>query len=381
MTFNSFFYPERTLQKVLFYITGVLPIFTDSKTNGIIMHADNLYGKTLTELKEIAASMGLPSYTVRQLGDWLYKKHAGSLDEMTNISKQTRKVLSEKYILHKSAPSGVQVSEDGTRKYLFPVLEDKYVESVFIPEKNRNTLCISTQVGCKMDCLFCMTGKQGFQGDLSVGEILNQVTSLPERDQVSNVVFMGMGEPLDNTDKVIKSIEIMTSDYGFGWSNSRITLSTIGMLPGLEKVLQETSCHLAISLHSPFEEERLLLMPMEKVFPAKQIIEFLKKSQVRRRRRISFEYIMFKGLNDTFRHVNGLTRLLNGLNCRINLIRFHEIPGVHLQSSTDETMIQFRDRLNQKGIVTTIRASRGRDISAACGMLSTKHNLGDQLIR
>jgi 23S rRNA (adenine2503-C2)-methyltransferase len=345
------------------------------------MHGDNLYGKTQAELKEIAASMGLPSYTVRQLSDWLYKKHAGSFDEMTNISKHTRKVLSENHVLHKSAPSGVQVSEDGTRKYLFQVLEDKYVESVFIPEKNRNTLCISTQVGCKMDCLFCLTGKQGFQGDLSVAEILNQVTSLPERDQVSNVVFMGMGEPLDNTDNVIKSVEIMTSDYGFGWSDSRITLSTIGMLPGLEKVLRETSCHLAISLHSPFEEERLLLMPSEKVFPAKQVIEFLKKSQVRRRRRISFEYIMFKDLNDTFRHVNGLTRLLNGLNCRINLIRFHEIPGVQLQSSSDETMIQFRDRLNQKGILTTIRASRGRDISAACGMLSTKYNLGDQLIR
>jgi len=345
------------------------------------MQADNLYGKNLEELKEIIASMELPSYTVSQLSDWLYKKNAGSFDEMTNISKQTRKMLSEKYILQKSPPSGVQISEDGTRKYLFRVREEKYIESVFIPEKNRNTLCLSTQVGCKMDCLFCMTGKQGFQGHLSVAEILNQVTSLPERDQVSNVVFMGMGEPLDNTENVIKSIEIMTSDYGFGWSNSRITLSTIGMLPGLERVIQDTSCHLAISLHSPFEEERLLLMPAEKVFPAKQVIEFLKKSQVRRRRRISFEYIMFKGLNDTFRHVNGLTRLLNGLNCRINLIRFHEIPGVQLQSSSDETILQFRDRLNQKGILTTIRASRGRDIAAACGMLSTMHNQGNQPIR
>jgi 23S rRNA (adenine2503-C2)-methyltransferase len=349
--------------------------------NGIIMHAENLYGKTLAELKEITTSMGLPSYTVRQLSDWLYKKHAGSIDEMTNISKQTRKVLSENYILHKSAPSGVQISEDGTRKYLFQVLEENYVESVFITEKNRNTLCISTQVGCKMDCLFCMTGKQGFQGNLSVAEILNQVTSLPERDQVSNVVYMGMGEPLDNTDNVIKSMEIMTSEYGFGWSGSRITLSTIGMLPGLEKVIHETSCHLAVSLHSPFEEERLFLMPVEKVFPAKQVIEFLKKSQIRRRRRISFEYIMFKGLNDTFRHVNGLTRLLNGLNCRINLIRFHEIPGVQLQSSSDETILEFRDRLNEKGILTTIRASRGQDIFAACGMLSTKHNRVDQAIR
>jgi 23S rRNA (adenine2503-C2)-methyltransferase len=338
------------------------------------MHADNLYGKTLAELKEITTSMGLPSFAVRQLSDWLYKKHAGSFEEMTNISKQTRKILSGNYSLHKTSPSGVQVSQDGTRKYLFQVREDKYVESVFIPEKNRNTLCISTQVGCKMNCLFCMTGKQGLQGNLSPSEILNQITSLPERDQVSNVVFMGMGEPLDNTENVIKSMEIMTSEYGFGWSGSRITLSTIGMLPGLEKIIHETSCHIAISLHSPFEEERLLLMPVEKIFPVKQVIEFLKKSQVRRRRRISFEYIMFKDLNDTSRHINGLTRLLNGLNCRINLIRFHEIPGVQLKSSSNETMLQFRDRLNEKGILATIRASRGQDIFAACGMLSTQHN-------
>jgi 23S rRNA (adenine2503-C2)-methyltransferase len=336
------------------------------------MLADNLYGKTLGEIEGITVSMGLPSYTVRQLTDWLYKKHAGSIDEMTNISKQTRKKLSENFTLQRSPPSGVQVSGDGTRKYLFQVRENKYIESVFIPENNRSTLCISTQVGCKLDCLFCMTGKQGFQGNLSSADILNQVTSLPERDQLSNVVFMGMGEPLDNTDNVIKSMEIMTSAYGFGWSASRITLSTIGMMQGLEKVIHETSCHLAISLHNPFEEERLLLMPVEKVYPIKQVIEFLKKSQVRRRRRISFEYIMFKGLNDTFRHVNGLTRLLNGLSCRINLIRFHEIPGVQLQSSSDETILQFRDRLNEKGILTTIRASRGQDIFAACGMLSTR---------
>jgi 23S rRNA (adenine2503-C2)-methyltransferase len=366
---------------VLFYFTGYLPIFTDSKTNGIIMQKENLYGKTLAELKAITASMGLPSYRVQQLSEWLYKKHAGSFDAMTNISKHIREVLSENFILHKSAPSGVQVSVDGTRKYLFQVGEGKYVESVFIPEKDRNTLCISTQVGCKMNCLFCMTGKQGFQGNLSVAEILNQVTSLPERDQVSNVVYMGMGEPLDNTDNVIKSTEIMTSDYGFGWSGSRITLSTIGMMPGLEKVFHETSCHLAISLHSPFEEERLFLMPAEKAFPIKQVIEFLKKSQARRRRRISFEYIMFKDLNDTFRHVNGLTRLLNGLNCRINLIRFHEIPGVQLQPSSNETILRFRDRLIEKGIITTIRASRGQDIFAACGMLSTMHNRSDLAIR
>jgi 23S rRNA (adenine2503-C2)-methyltransferase len=358
-----------------FLLSAISSYLHRLKENRMTKHADNLYGKTITELKEVVASMNLPAYTAGQLCNWLYKKNSGSFEEMTNISKQTRNLLTGNYMLHKSPPSGMQVSHDGTKKYLFPVRDNKYVESVFIPEKNRNTLCISTQVGCKMNCLFCMTGKQGFQGNLSVAEILNQVSSLPEKDEVSNVVFMGMGEPLDNTENVVKTTEIMSSEYGFGWSNARITLSTIGMMPGLEKVIQETRCHLAISLHNPFEEERLSLMPVERIFPARRIIEFLKESQINRRRRISFEYIMFRDLNDSFRHVNGLTRLLNGLTCRINLIRYHEIPGVPLQPSSDETIFRFRNRLVEKGIQTTIRASRGKDIFAACGMLSTRHNL------
>jgi 23S rRNA (adenine2503-C2)-methyltransferase len=338
------------------------------------MDTINIYGKTFVELKEITQSLKLPSYTNLQLSNWLYKKHAGSFDQMSNLSKQVRKSLSGNYTICKTIPSSVQVSQDGTRKYLFPVGENKYIESVYIPEKSRNTLCISSQVGCSMDCIFCMTAKQGFQGNLSAGEIVNQISSLPERDRISNVVLMGMGEPLANIENVIKSVEIMTSDYGFGWSPSRITISTIGILPGLEKLIHETQCHLAISLHSPFEEERRNLMPIETHSPLKNIIEFLKKSQIKGQRRISFEYIMFKDLNDTSRHINGLTRSLNGLKCRINLIRFHEIPGVPLQSSSEETILRFKNRLNQKGILTTIRVSRGQDIFAACGMLSTQLN-------
>ena len=340
----------------------------------------NIYGKTLSELKDIVVKLKLPGYTSVQLIDWLYKKNAGSIEQMSNLSKETRIILSENFTLTKSSPVNVQVSEDGTKKYLFAAGEKNFIETVVIPEKNRNTLCISSQVGCSMGCIFCMTGKQGFQGNLSSGEIINQISSLPERDLISNIVFMGMGEPLANTENVIKSTEIMTSDYGFGWSASRITISTIGILPGLEKVIQETHCHLAVSLHSPFEDERLYLMPVEKLFPLTRVIDFLKKSQLKRQRRVSFEYIMFKDLNDTLRHVNGLTRLLNGLKCRINLIRFHEIPGVPLQSSSDETILRFKNRLNDKGILTTIRASRGQDIFAACGMLSTRFNRGNQQI-
>lgn len=338
------------------------------------MNPVNIYGYTFSELKAVAVELNLPGYTSHQLSDWLYRKNAGSFDQMSNLSKETRRKLSDKYVLNKSLPVKVQVSEDGTKKYLFPARGNKYIESVYIPEKNRNTLCLSAQVGCKMDCVFCMTGKQGFQGNLTAGEIINQISSLPESDLLSNIVFMGMGEPLDNTENIIKSIDIMTSDYGFGWSPSRITLSTVGILPGLEKAIRETNCHLAISLHSPFTEERLNLMPVEKLFPIEKIIEYLKKGQFKRQRRISFEYIMLKNLNDSLRHINGLARLLNGLKCRINLIRFHEIPGTPLQSSSDETILRFKNRLNEKGILTTIRASRGQDIFAACGMLSTQYN-------
>jgi 23S rRNA (adenine2503-C2)-methyltransferase len=341
------------------------------------MNSSNIYGKTLSELKDIVLKLKLPGYTSVQLSDWLYKKNAGSFDQMSNLSKKTRKAISDNYTLSKSMPVKVQVSEDGTKKYLFSARENDFIETVLIPETSRNTLCISSQVGCKMNCIFCMTGKQGFQGNLSVGEILNQISSLPECDLLSNIVFMGMGEPLFNTENVIKSTEIMTSDYGFGWSASRITISTIGILPGLERIIQDTNCNIAISMHSPFEDERLKLMSIENQYAINRIIEFLKKNPVKRHRRISFEYIMFKDFNDTPRHVNGLTRILNGLKCRINLIRYHEIPGVQLQSSSDETILAFKNRLNEKGLLTTIRASRGQDIFAACGMLSTntKENL------
>jgi 23S rRNA (adenine2503-C2)-methyltransferase len=293
---------------------------------------------------------------------------------MSNLSKEVRHILDQSHKIGLSAPSEVQVSSDGTRKYLFPVKNNKFIESVYIPEEARNTLCISSQVGCKMNCLFCMTGKQGFQGNLTPGEILNQITSLPERENLTNYVFMGMGEPLANTENVLKSLDILTSDYGYALSPSRITVSTIGILPGLKQFLLHSHCHLAISLHSPFEEERIKLLPAEKMFPINRVIGFLKENQISRQQRISFEYIMFKGINDTARHVNGLTRLLNGLRCKINLIRYHPIPDVALESSSEETILWFKKKLNEKGLLTTIRASRGMDIYAACGMLSTQLN-------
>lgn len=332
----------------------------------------NLIGLSLSELQEVASALGMPSFTARQMAEWLYVKKLGSIEAMTNISKVNRDKLSQSYKIGLEPYIKVQASVDGTRKYLFKAQNGKFIEAAYIPETTRNTLCVSSQVGCKMGCLFCMTAKQGFQGQLSAGEILNQVLSLPERDTLTNIVYMGMGEPFDNLDNVLKSLEILTADWGLGMSYKKITVSTIGIIPGIERFLQESKCHLAVSLHTPFDDERQKLMPVQHVYPIRDVVDTLKGMDLGKQRRISFEYIMFRGVNDTPRHVKELCRLLNGLNCRINLIRFHPIPGTPLESSTDETIESFKNSLNAKGITTTLRASRGQDIYAACGLLSTK---------
>lgn len=331
-----------------------------------------LYGKTLDELKSIVTAEGLPSFTASQIADWLYHHHAESTDEMTNLSKKAREMLSAKYTVGLSKPERVSESADGTKKYLFPVVNNRYVEAAYIPDDDRATLCVSSQSGCKMGCLFCMTAKQGFQGNLSAGEILNQLRSIPEFKNVTNIVYMGMGEPLDNLENVLKSLEILTSKWGMGWSTKRITVSTIGLIPAMKQFLEKSNCHLAISLHTPFDDERRMLMPIQNVYPIADVVDELKKYRFSDHHRVSFEYIMFDGLNDTPRHVKELVKLLNGINCRINLIRFHPIPDSPLRTSPDERIIQFRDSLTAKGIFTTIRASRGQDIQAACGLLSTK---------
>ncbi|HON70729.1 MAG: 23S rRNA (adenine(2503)-C(2))-methyltransferase RlmN [Tenuifilum sp.] len=331
-----------------------------------------LYGKTLDELKSIVTAEGLPSFTASQIADWLYHHHAESIDEMTNLSKKAREMLSAKYTVGLSKPERVSESADGTKKYLFPVANNRFVEAAYIPDDDRATLCVSSQSGCKMGCLFCMTAKQGFQGNLSAGEILNQLRSIPEFKNVTNIVYMGMGEPLDNLENVLKSLEILTSKWGMGWSTKRITVSTIGLIPAMKQFLEKSNCHLAISLHTPFDDERRMLMPIQNVYPIADVVDELKKYRFSDHHRVSFEYIMFDGLNDTPRHVKELVKLLNGINCRINLIRFHPIPDSPLRTSPDERIIQFRDSLTAKGIFTTIRASRGQDIQAACGLLSTK---------
>jgi 23S rRNA (adenine2503-C2)-methyltransferase len=332
-----------------------------------------LIGQTLNELEALADELGMPSFTAKQIADWLYKKRIRTINAMTNLSLQWREKLNENYTIGRSDYSKVQNSADGTLKYLFPVAGNKFVESVFIPDKERATICISSQVGCKMNCLFCMTGKQKFTSQLSSAEIINQILSLPESEQLTNFVFMGMGEPLDNMDNLFKTLEILTADYGLALSPKRITVSTIGILPELKRFLDESHCHIAISLHSPYHEERLSLMPIEKAFPAERIIELIKQYDFSHQRRISFEYILFGGLNDDRRHARDLANLLSDIPCRVNLIKYHPIPGVNLPETNKDSMIPFRDYLSSHGIISTIRASRGEDILAACGMLSTNY--------
>ena len=352
-----------------------------------------LLGKNLDELKRLVTAEGLPGFTAKQIAQWLYVKKVRSIDEMTNLSKAARAKLSEKYEVGLIEYAGLQVSSDGTKKYLFPVscthrrglnlacegripeseLETSAVEAVMIPDADRATLCVSSQAGCKMGCKFCMTGRQGFHGQLSAADIISQFIAVDESDKLTNTVFMGMGEPLDNYENVMRAIEILTADWGFGWSPKRITLSTIGVIPNLKRYLDECKCHLAVSLHNPYAPERLSVMPAQGAWPVQDVIDLIKQYDFTGQRRVSFEYTMFAGFNDTKAHADALIRMLKGLECRMNLIRFHKIPDFPYETSPDVIIENFKTRLNNSGLMTTIRASRGEDILAACGMLAGQH--------
>ncbi len=341
-----------------------------------------LLGINVSELKDVAKRLGMPAFTGKQIAQWLYQKHASSIDEMTNLSKANRERLAKEYCVGLMQPIDSQHSKDGTIKYLFPVRAGAnsprstlhsplFVETVFIPDGERATLCVSSQVGCKMNCLFCQTGKQGFDGQLSAADILNQIFALPEFDRLTNIVFMGQGEPMDNLDNVLKATEILTAADTLAWSPKRITVSSVGIRGKLKRFLDESQCHVAISMHAPLHELRASLMPAEKAMPISEVVELLRQYDFTHQRRCSFEYICFAGLNDTLEHGKEIVRLVKGLECRINLIRFHAIPDVDLPASDERRMEQLRDYLTGHGVFTTIRASRGQDIFAACGLLST----------
>ena len=353
-----------------------------------------LLGKTLSELQDVALSVGLQKFAGKQLAQWLYVQRVRSIDEMTNISLKGREALKARYTVGRHAPVREAVSVDGTRKYLFAVENQKseienqkslnYIESVYIPEEDRATLCVSTQAGCKMGCRFCMTGTLGFHGQLPASEILNQIFEIDQlaitnhQSSISNLVYMGEGEPMDNLDYVLRSLEIMTAEYGCAWSPKRITVSTVG-IPNMKRFLDESECHLAVSMHNPFAMERAAIMPAEKMMSITEVVALLKQYDWTHQRRVSFEYICWAGQNDTIRHAKELLRLLKGLNCRINLIRFHEgVENIksdrHFPGSNEKQMEFLRDYLTQNGLTTTIRKSRGEDILAVCGMLVNSLN-------
>ncbi|MBR1517205.1 MAG: 23S rRNA (adenine(2503)-C(2))-methyltransferase RlmN [Bacteroidales bacterium] len=340
--------------------------------------AMSIFGSTLDELQQLCVSEGWPRFVARQLCEWMYAKRATSFDQMTNLSLKVRARLNEISSLDYNYPVDCQTSSDGTKKYLFQetaTLPDgsqatHYVEAVFIPDGDRATLCVSCQMGCKMNCSFCVTGRGGYHGSLSTAQILNQLFAIPESQRLTNVVYMGMGEPMDNYDSVLRSTQVLTSEWGLAWSPQRITVSSVGILPRLRQFINESRCHIAVSLHNPFSDERLALMPAERAFPIASVIAMLKEYDWTGQRRISFEYTMFGGLNDTLRHAEGLVDLLHGLRCRVNLIRFHASPLTPYHTSSPQTIARFQDYLNAHGITCTLRASRGEDIQAACGLLA-----------
>lgn len=328
-------------------------------------------GMTLEEMQDAVTSLGMPRFVAKQLAQWIYQKRVNDFEQMLNISKANRELLESRYCVGLYPPSKAAASEDGTVKYLFDVGDKRAVESVYIPEDDRATLCISSQKGCRMNCYFCMTGKQGFHGNLTSNQIINQVLSIPDSDKLTNVVFMGMGEPLDNLDEVLRVIAILTEPWGLAWSPKRVTVSTVGKLPELKILCEQTSVHIAVSVHNAVQEERSSMMPIERISPIDRVMETLSNYDFAHQRRLSVEYICWQWFNDDIQHAEKLRELLPDEHVRVNLIRFHPIPGIEkLRTSSDERMTYFRDYLNSKGVTCTIRRSRGEDIAAACGQLA-----------
>lgn len=353
-----------------------------AETETIKQQRKALLGCSETELKDIAVSLGLPAFVGKQVCRWLYVNHVTDIAAMTNLSKVARERLSTAYTVGASAPVDCQKSVDGTKKYLYRTAEGHYIETVYIPDGKRATLCVSSQVGCKMGCAFCMTGRQGYFASLTAGDIINQVYSLPERETLTNIVFMGQGEPFDNLDNVLRATQILTEKWGYAWSPKRITVSSVGLAKGLVRFLDESKCSLAVSLHHPFPADRSKIMPAERAYSIRDIVNVLRgydfcthghtDGESSKQRRLSFEYIVFGGMNDQIKHAEALVSLLRGLDCRVNLIRFHDIPDSPFRAAPESAMLRMRDYLTAHGVFTTIRASRGQDIFAACGLLSTK---------
>jgi len=333
-----------------------------------------------SELIEFLGSFGKERYRSIQILRWLYQKGAQSFEEMTNLSKRFRQELSQVSFISNLHPLHVEQARDGTKKFLFQLDDGNRIESVLIPDKARLTLCLSTQVGCAFGCRFCLTGKIGWKRDLMVSEILNQILAirriLPGKTSITNIVLMGMGEPLANYKNTLKAIALMAHPDAFKFSSRRITLSTVGLLPELERLAKEKiSFRLAISLNASEEETRSYLMPVNRRYPLKKILALCKKFPLRPRTRITFEYVMVEGINDSSQDANKLLRILRGIPSKVNLIPLNEAPGIPFKKPSEEKVKQFQEILMEGGLTAIVRTSKGTEISAACGQLQAKEPL------
>jgi 23S rRNA (adenine2503-C2)-methyltransferase len=333
----------------------------------------NLRDMSLEEIERFIAAHGKEKYRARQIMKWLYRQGAVSFDEMTNLAKDLRTGLAGLTRIGEPVIQTVQTSCDTTKKILFRLEDGLFIESVLIPGKNHWTICISTQAGCRMGCRFCLTGQDGLKRNLRTSEITSQITilqrALPEGPQIRNIVLMGMGEPLDNYDAVLKAIRIITSDYGLGFSNRKVTLSTCGLAPMITSLGSDICINLAISLNAPDNQKRSELMPVNRKYPLEKLLDACRDYPMPGRRMLTFEYILMSGVNDSARDAEKLVDLLKGLHCKLNLIAFNEFPGSNYKTPSQESVSAFQQILLNNHYTAILRASKGRDILAACGQL------------
>ena len=336
-----------------------------------------LVGLTYDEIAKSLQSSGIDTKYAGRIAYWLYKRKLRHLTDIDNIAGDVKRLLAENFTSGITPPPKRTESSDGSVKYLFNYPRNRSAETVFLPDKIRSTVCVSTQCGCARSCLHCRTGEMGLRGNLSAGEIVNQVLAIPESEEVNRVVFMGMGEPLDNVDEVIKAINIFTAEWGLALGSANITVSTVGIIPGISKILKATSCNLTLSLVSPIPGERVALVPAEKIYPAAEVISIMKSAPPANKRRFTIAYMMIDGVNDSDTHLEALTQLTAGSSVRVNLLKYHPHGDLPFRPSSADKMDHFRVRLLASGISASIRRSRGEDISAACGMLAatdSEHN-------
>ena len=336
--------------------------------------------RNLTQEKLVCfvESLGQPAFRGRQLLPWIYRPGQTAFADMTDLAKEFRALLAQKARISSLEAAAVERSQDGAVKFAFRLADDRIIESVLIPEEDRNTLCLSSQVGCAMDCTFCLTGKMGFGRNLSVAEIVGQVCAVrdwmlqEERPALTNLVFMGMGEPLANFAALLDSISLFTEQRGLDFSNRRITVSTCGLVPQMLELGEKTDVNLAISLHAADDETRSRLMPVNQRWPLAQLIEAARRYRQKRRKRVMFEYTLLAGINDSDGDAKKLAKLLREVRCKINLLAVNAAAGSEFQSPGMDRILAFQKILRDKGFTVFIRHSRGADISAACGQLAGK---------